>query len=163
MPFLILYILFILLFLPSSASAKVNVEVSNNLDGSSNNVNINSDTSGTSYNTVNNQTNIRINNNGEIKEYHGNGGNIDIRSDDGKSSVSVNTTGATNNSNNTNASVTSKTNVMINSNTVDSSPSAESINLEATVAGISSKAEFKEEGIWEFIKEEIKKIVSIFS
>lgn len=165
MPKLILYSLFMLLFLPSSAFAKVEVNISNNLDGSSNSVKINSNTGGNSYKSTSNgdnQTNIVIENNGETKEYHGNGeGNIELKSSDGKSSVTVNNNGATNKpSQSTNSTINTTTNIKVNSNTGNASPSN---SPEATVAGVFIENTGEKTGFWEYVKKEIAELFSIFS
>ena len=165
MPRSILYILLMLLLLPTSALAKVNVEISNNLDGSKNTVNVNSNTSTNNQtsNSVGSQTDIVIENNGERKEYHGSDGKIELKSDDGKSSVSVNTTGATNNSTQTSSTVNTKTNIIVNSSTDDSSESA---TPSPAVAGVSIDVSGNNEqkaGLWEFLKRQLAEIFSLFS
>ena len=151
-----------LLILPSTASAKVEVNISNNLDGSKNKVNINSDKS-TSYQSsenVKNQTDIVIESNGERKEYHGSDGNINLESSDGKSSVKVNTAGTTNNSTQS-LSSNITTEISVNSNTGSASPSA---TPEATVAGIFKDASSETKpGLWEFLKRQLAEIFSLFS
>lgn len=150
------FFLLLLLLLPTSALAQVKVEILNNLEGSNNSVKVNSG-------SVNNQTDIRINNNGEVKEYHGEGGNIELKSSDGKSSVSVNTTGAANNSQKSTSNVTSKTNITVNSNTSDASASS---TPEATVAGIfndNSENQNEKSGLLEYIKKQFQELLNLFS
>lgn len=170
MPKLILYTLFMLLFLPSAALAKVEVNISNNLEGSNNSVKINSDTGGNSYkstNSTNNETNIIIESNGEKKEYHGSGtGNIELKSSDGKNSVTVNNNGVSNKPNQTlNSTVNTTTNIQVNSNADASSPSP-SGSPEATVAGVFTDNSDKEDekmGLWEYVKKELEELFSLFS
>lgn len=169
MPKYILYTLLTLILFPSVASAKVNVEISNNLDDSRNSVNIKSNTGSNqeSSNSVNSQTDIVINNNGEKKEYHGTGdGVIELKSEDGKSTVTVNNNSVTNNpSPSSSSKVTTKTNITVNSNTdnADSSPSA---NPSPAVAGISiDNTEKSEEkpGLWASFKKQFSALFKLFS
>lgn len=162
---IVLILLFTLLILPKNALAEVKVEISNNLDGSNNNVHVNSDTSSNNHYSgdVQSQTTIKINNNGEVKEYKGNGENVELKSSDGKSSVSVNTNGATNNPVQSSAKVNSKTNITVNSNTSDASPSS---TPEATVAGVTTQNTDENEdkpGLLEFIKRQFKELFTLFS
>ncbi len=167
MPKLTLLLLFMAFILPTSALAKVEVNISNNLDGSNNSVKVNSKAS-TNYQSSNSgtsgTTHITIDNNGEKKEYHGSGGNVKIKSSDGKSTVSVSNNSVTTDTNITsNTTVNSKTNITVNSNTSDSSPSAKP---EATVAGIfkdSSQDLETKSGLWAFIKREISELFKLFS
>ncbi len=150
-----LFLLLLLLF-PATALAEVKVEILNNMEGSNNSVKVNSE-------SVRNQTDITINNNGEVKEYHGEGGNIELKSSDGKSSVSVNTTGAGQNTQKSTSSVKSTTNITINSNTNDSSPSAASV---ATVAGVfkdDSQKENNKPGLLEYLKRQFEELLNLFS
>jgi hypothetical protein len=149
------YLLLMLILIPSSAFASVNVQISNNLEGSSNNVNVKSNTSG----NIQNQTDIVINNNGEKKEYHGSGGNIELKSDDGKSSVTVNTTGASNNAKSSSSTVNSHTNITVNSDTDNSLASA---SAQATIAGIFKEEKQEHSGFWEYLKKELDSIFKIF-
>lgn len=155
-----------LLILPSTASAKVNVEISNNLDGSKNSVKVNSNTSNyQSSNTPDSHTDIVINNNGEVKEYHGSGEDINIQSGDGKSTVSVKNNSATNSpSPTTSSKVTTRTNITVNSNTSDdSSPSASS---SPAVAGVSIDISGNKEekaGLWAGIKKQLAAFFKLFS
>lgn len=98
---LALYLVPILL-LPTIAYARVNVDISNNKEGSKNTVTINNTInakSSTSNSTSNIKTDIRIESNGEVKEYHSEGNeDINLESSDGNSKVSVtNRSGASNN------------------------------------------------------------------
>lgn len=153
-------LLFLILVLPKQVYAEIKVDISNNMDDSSNNVTINSDngSNNKNSNSGSNQTNIRINNNGEIKEYKGNDDKVEIRSEDGKSSVSVNTTGVSNNSTRTESNVSTKTNVVVNSDTNEASPSS-----SPTISSPLPKAESVKPGLLEFIKREIKQIFELFS
>lgn len=149
------YLLLMLLLIPKSAFAAVNVDISSNSEGSNNKVNVQSNTSG----NINNQTDIVINNNGEKKEYHGSDGKVELQSGDGKSSVSVNTTGASNNASQSSSKVNSKTNITVNSNTDNATPSASS---QATVAGIFKEEKEAQAGFWEFIKKELESFFKFF-
>lgn len=85
-------LLFLLLILPNTINAKVNVQISGNGEGASSNVQISSSTSTSneSSNDSSNSTDIRIETNGEVKEYHGTGDqNIVLQSENGKNTVSV--------------------------------------------------------------------------
>lgn len=157
MPKLIPYFLLMLLLSPKIAFAEVKVEISNNTGGSNNNVRVNSS------NNVQSQTNIKINNNGEVKEYHGSDEKVEMKTSDGKSSVTVNTTGASNNSTNSSTSVNSKTNITVNSKTDDSSVSASS-SPEATVAGVVKESkEIKEESnFWNYLRKELESLFKLF-
>lgn len=158
-----------LLVLPTVAFADVKVEISNNLEGSDNNVKVNSNTSSNngSSGSMDNQTSIRINNNGEVKEYKGNGSNVELKSSDGKSSVSVNTNGAGNNTTQSNAKINNKTNITVNSSTSDSEASPSS-SPEATVAGVMIENTDEDKvvdrpGLLEYIKRQFKQLFNLFS
>lgn len=157
--------LFMMLFLPATVSAKVDVNISNNLEGTNNTVDINSNTSGGETSGVRNQTDIVINNNGQVKEYHGTDSRIEINSDDGKSSVNINNNSATSTkAQNLKSGVTSSTSVVVNSNTLDSTASA-APSPEATVAGVFMQKKENESvsGLWGFIKREFDKLLELFS
>lgn len=85
-------ILISFLVISKPVSANTSVNVSNN--GSNSQVKINNvinSSNSTSTNTSNTTTDIRIETNGEVKEYHGTGNqNINIESSDGKNSVKIN-------------------------------------------------------------------------
>jgi hypothetical protein len=87
-------IIFCFLLLPKSTYANVNVNISNNSSGSNSQVNIKNEvnsTTNTGSNTSNTKTDIRIETNGEVKEYHSTGNeNIKIESGDSKNSVKIN-------------------------------------------------------------------------
>lgn len=162
MPKFILYLFFILLLLPQSIFAAVTVDISNNDEGSRNDVSVKSDTTSNreTSNSIDNTTDIIIKSNGQVKEYHGKDGNIELKSDDGKSSVSVKNNSASKNSVSSSSSVTTTTNITVNSDT-DSSSSAKT---EASVAGIFKDNSNQEKaGLWEFLKRELKLFFSFFS
>lgn len=144
-----------LLIIPTAAQA------------SSVNVNVNSNTSSnqTSTNRLDNNTHIRININGEVKEYTGSDGNIDIKSGDGKTSVSVKNNEAGSKSTTYTSDINNKTNIVVNSNTKETSPSA-SHAPEATVAGIFKDNQIEmnmDLGFWERLTRRINAIFeSIF-
>lgn len=139
------FLTILLLILPRSASASVNVQVSGNGDGSNSTVSVESNTSSpTSKNTYNNSTDIRIETNGEVKEYHGTGDqNITVQSGNGGNSVSVNTKGSSNPS---------------------SSPSASSSAQPSPTSSASptSTAESKVQTLMEMIKKEIQSFLNLF-
>ncbi len=92
MPKVLILVIFLLLVTPVNAATEVRVNISGNLDGSTNKVQINSNTETVQQspnNNYNNSTSVRIEQNGQVKEYNGSDGNVNIRSSDGKSSVSV--------------------------------------------------------------------------
>lgn len=151
---LFFFLVFTLLLIPTSASADVKVNVDS--DYSSNQ---------SSSKTFKNETDIRLESNGEVKEYHGSDGDVHIESSDGKSSVTVNNNGATNNPSPSTSSVTSKTNITVHSNTLDSSPSpSASPSPEATVAGVMTENEPEEEkGLWEYVKKQIAELLQALS
>ncbi len=158
---LIFTLLLLILVLPKQTFAEIKVDISNNMEGSSNNVTVNSSNGSNKQNSNsgNTQTNIRINNNGEIKEYKGNDGKVEIKSEDGKSSVSVNTTGVSNNSTQTQSNVSTKTNVVVNSDTNEEASPSSSPTLSSPLP----EAESIKPGLLEFIKREIKQIFELFS
>lgn len=162
MPKFILYLFFMLLLLPQSVFASVTVDISNNGEGSSNDVSVKSDTASSreTSNNIDNTTDIKINNNGRVKEYHGKDGNIELTSDDGKSSVSVKNNSVFKNSGSSSSSVRTTTNITVNSDS-DSSSSAKT---EASVAGIFKDNSIQEKaGLWEFLKKELTLFFSFFS
>lgn len=84
----------VLLTLPklTQAANEIKIDISNNGEGSNNSVSVNSSSSfsSSSQSSSNTQTDIRIESNGEVKEYHSNKPeNIDIQSTDGKSKVTI--------------------------------------------------------------------------
>lgn len=83
--------LLLALFCPTLVLARVNVEISNNGPGSKSSVNVESqiNSSTSTKNSINNQTDIKIESNGEVKEYHGSDENIRLESGNGNNSVSV--------------------------------------------------------------------------
>lgn len=92
-----------LIFMAKVALANVSVEVSSNNAGSSSNVSINNNvvSNSNSQTTSKTKTDIRIESNGELKEYHSeDGGSVSIESSDGKAKVNVN---SQTNSQNTNS------------------------------------------------------------
>lgn len=168
MPKFILYLFFMLLLLPTTALANsVNISVTGNEDGSSNSVKYNSNTS-TNYQssgTSKNETHIKINDNGEVKEYHGSGEDVHLQSSSGKTTVKVDNNSVTNNPSPASSSkVTSKTNITVNSTTAQSpSPSA---GTEASVAGVfkdDSGKSSQNAGLWEIFKKKIESFFSFFS
>ena len=77
------------------ANSSSNVSISNNGDGSSNNVIINNDvnTNVDTQNSPSTNTHISIENNGQVKEYNSDKtGDVTIKSNDGNSTVYVNNT-----------------------------------------------------------------------
>src|SRR5690606_13071194 len=107
MPKLLLLFLILFLAAPVNAASDIKVNITDNLEGSTNKVQIKSNTGNikqSSSNNYSNTTSIKINQNGEVKEYNGSDGNINIQSSDGKTSVSVQNNSAENKStsNNTN-------------------------------------------------------------
>lgn len=81
------------LIFPQAALASVSVEISGNGKGSTNTVNVQQSQSGSSVHqssSSNIKTDIRVESNGEIKEYHSqSGGDIHVESSDGHSQVDV--------------------------------------------------------------------------
>lgn len=124
MPRLAVLAILALLTIPTVSHASVNV-----------NVNSNTSSNQTSTNRIDNNTHIRINTNGEVKEYNGSDGNVEIKSSDGKTSVSVKNNEGGSKSTTSTSDVNSKTNIVVNSNTKEASPSS-SPTPEATVAGV---------------------------
>lgn len=164
MPKFVPYLIFMLLVLPSSALAKVEVNILNNGEGSTNSVKVNSNTSSNqnSSNTFDNETRIKINSNGEEKEYYGSDGVINMQSSDGKTTVNVN-----NNSVNkspfpsSSSKSTIKTNITVNSSTSDSSSSAAP---SPAVAGVfRDNLEKKPAGFWEYFKSQLTQLLKLFS
>lgn len=138
-----------IILMPSQVSASVKV-----------NVNTNTSINQSSTNTSDNNTHIRINSNGEVKEYNGSNDNVEIKSGDGKTTVSVKNIDGSNKSA-ASSDVNNNTNIFVNSNTKEGSPSS-SPTSEATVAGIFIENEGKSQlntGFWEQL---IKKINAIF-
>lgn len=141
---LVLLSLLALLFTPIAHASSVNV-----------NVNSNTSTNQTSTNKIENNTHIRINSNGEVKEYNGSDGNIEVKSGDGKTSVSVKNGDSGINNTTSSAKVNAKTNIFVDSNTKAASPSS-SVMPEATVAGV-----FKNNmnlGFWENLRRRLSAI-----
>ena len=78
--------------LPTSAMAATTVNVSNNGGDTSANVNVQNsfNSSTTSTNTTTSHTKVRIETNGEVKEYESNnGGDVHMESSDGSSKVNI--------------------------------------------------------------------------
>lgn len=76
---------------PVRAATDVKINISESIEGSSNKIDIssNSENSEQTSNSYEGSTSIRINQNGEVKEYKGSGSNVDLKTSDGKSSVSI--------------------------------------------------------------------------
>lgn len=167
MPKILLLLLLFLIASPVSAASDVRVNISDNLEGSTNKVQIDSNTGGvkqSSSNNYSNSTSIKINQNGEVKEYNGSDGNINIQSSDGKTSVSVKNNSVENENTSSDTNIKTKTNITVNANTNNSpTPSASaSESAEATVAGIFNDNTFKTKvnsGFWENL---IRRINAIF-
>jgi len=154
-PFFIL-----LLLIPQIAQANVNVNISDNKEGSKSNVSVNSNTSGSSSNTNNsgsNTTNIRIETNGEVKEYYGTGDEaINIQSSNGNNSVTVNPGNpSAKPSQNSNTSINTNITTNVTSGNSNASPSAE-IN-------VSENNEKHEFALIEFLKKEFESLLKLFS
>lgn len=150
---LLVFGIFTIMLFPSRADAKVEVNISNNLEGSNNSVQVKSG-------TMQNQTDIVINDNGEKKEYHGSGdGDIELKSGNGKSSVQISNNSVSNNpTQNSKSDVSIKTNITVNSNTSEASASA-----DATVAGIfKDNSEQRGAGFWNYLKSQIDKFFKLF-
>lgn len=151
---LLVLVIFAIMTLPSQAEAKVEVNISNNLGGSNNSVQVKSE-------AMQNQTDIVINDNGEKKEYHGSGeGDIELKSGDGKSTVQINNNSVSNNpTQNSKSDVSIKTNITVNSNTSETSASA-----DATVAGIfkDNSEQQRDAGFWNYMKSQIDKFLELF-
>lgn len=93
---LLLIIITLFLLVPTQVSASINVEITGNGPGSTSEVitqnNVNSKT--TSIQKSAGKTDIRIETNGEVKEYHGEGNtNVILESGDGNNSVSIKSNG----------------------------------------------------------------------
>lgn len=74
------------IFVAMPVRASVNVDISNNAAGSSNRVNVNSTTQ-----NANSKTDVRVETNGEVKEFHTQGDeDVNYQSDDGSVKVNVN-------------------------------------------------------------------------
>jgi len=95
---LLLFTLF--LSIPPSVFAETNVNVSGNGEGSHTSVSVTNNVNSTSNSTTtsNSKTHVRIETNGEVKEYNSeNGGSVHIESDDGTAKVNINNNGSTSN------------------------------------------------------------------
>lgn len=139
-------LLLTLLILPKSVSASVDVQIYGNENGSDSNVTVKSNTSGSTQNSNNssNTTDIRIETNGEIKEYHGTGDqNIKVESGNGSNSVSVNNKATSNPSSSPIASSSSQA-----SSAPTSAPTPDSENKAKTFL--------------EMIKKEIQSFLNLF-
>lgn len=139
------------------ASAETKIEIYGNTGNNEVSVNSNTSSSYKSSNNTDSSTHIKINSNGEVKEYNGRDGSVHIQSSDGKTSVSVNNNAPTN-SPKASSGVNAKTNIIINSNTKDSTPSS---TPEATVAGVfkDSKIEVNmDSGFWDRLMQRINAI-----
>ena len=139
---LLLVFVFFALIPPNSVLANINVEVSGNGEDSESKVIINSNVKSTTTTSQKStgKTDIRIETNGEVKEYHGEGDvNINLESSGGNNSVSIQTGGSV---------------VDITESTPSSSASASGeIEDEKTDAGFN---------IVEFIKKQFDSILNIF-
>lgn len=76
---------------PARAATDIKVSISENIEGSSNRIEIdsNSENSKQASDSYEGSTSVKINQNGEVKEYKGSGSNVDLKTSDGKSSVSI--------------------------------------------------------------------------
>lgn len=91
--FLIIPLTLTLLTAPIANASESSVNVSSITEGGQNNVYIDNNTSTTSEsrNSVTGRTDIIINTNGKVKEYHSaTGGSVSLSSDDGTSKVNIN-------------------------------------------------------------------------
>ncbi len=148
---------------PKMALANVSVNVSGNGPGATSNVSVNNSQSGSmlSQSSSNTTTNIRIENNGEVKEFRSeDDGNFHVESSDGTSKVDV-----TNQSNSAsvikNNTDTVNTDIRVNVNSSGSSEaSASSAPLETPDIIEIEKKQFD---LMEFLRHEIENIFkSIF-
>lgn len=94
---LLVFIPAIVLLFPAVASAATSINVSNNGSGATSTVSVTNNVSGSSVNQVSTSgtnTDIRIESNGKVKTYHSSGSeDVNIKSDDGNSSVTINNSG----------------------------------------------------------------------
>lgn len=84
-------VVLLLLISPKSSFASITVDVLGNGEGSKSKVTVESNvkSSTTTNQNFKSTTDIRIETNGEVKEYHGNDESIHIESGDGNNSVSI--------------------------------------------------------------------------
>lgn len=136
-------VVLLLLVSPRLVLASVNVDISGNAEGSKSKVivesNVKSSTT-TSQNSTN-RTDIRIETNGEVKEYHGSGESVHIESGDGNNSVSVRNDSSDDENENKNASASASVSEQID-------------EMQETLD--------KEFNLLEFIKEQIDSIFTFF-
>ena len=114
-------VLFLLTFLiPSPAFANTDIDVSGNGSGSHSSVTVSNTASSGS-----NHTDIKMETNGEVKEYHGDGTNIHLESGSGQNSVNItNFPQPTSHSTNSDTSILNEVNIETNGS-ASASPSAE--------------------------------------
>lgn len=86
--FALLIVLSVTVMLPVLVYANSTIVIENNRTNSESTVSVNNNVS-TSSNSSENQTDVIMNTNGEIQEYHGNDSNVQMKSRDGQSNVSI--------------------------------------------------------------------------
>jgi hypothetical protein len=121
------------LLLPVTSFATTSVNISNNDNGSTNRVSIingQNTSNSASVNQSQGTTDIKIESNGQVKEYHSSGNqDINVSSNDGKSSVSIQNQATPSPTTNTRSSINSSTSVTNEVNGVKSEIKTESSPL----------------------------------
>lgn len=139
----------LMLFVARTAQASTNIEISGNSEGSTSNVSVSSNTSSSnnSSNTSESKTDIRVETNGEVKEYHGTGNNnVTVESSNGQNKVTV----------------TNQANISNHSPSPSPSPSHTASTSASPSASPNIESLFKDDSEWNFFEYMKQKFAELF-